>query len=94
MNLKYQLQQGMRIWVTWRIALSDIQSYFKYIIEKHETVTDNLTIRIYANQIENKITYKIKARYFLECWTSETILFFRGAKSKTTNIKNGKMCLA
>ena len=62
-EFKYQLKQGMRIWVTWRIALSEIQSYFKYIIEKHETVTDNLTIRIYANQIENTITYKIKARY-------------------------------
>ena len=32
-------------------SVSDIQDYFKYIIIKHEAVTDNLPIRIYVNQI-------------------------------------------
>ena len=40
-------------------SISFIQDYFKYIIEKHETVTDNLPIRIYMNQIESRITLKI-----------------------------------
>ena len=40
-------------------SISYIQDYFKYIIEKHETVTDNPPIRIYMNQIESRITFKI-----------------------------------
>ena len=80
----------MKIWVTWRFTLWDIQNYFKYIIRNHEAVTDNLTIRIYTNQIENKITYKTKAGYYLELLTSEMMEFIGGAKSKTTKIKNGK----
>ena len=31
-----------------------------YVIKKHETVTDYPIIRIYANQIENQIRFKIK----------------------------------
>ena len=38
--------------------LSHIQDYFKYITKKHETVTDNPPIRIYANKIENRLTIK------------------------------------
>ena len=40
-------------------SISYIQDYFKYIIEKHETVTHNPPIRIYMNQIESRITFKI-----------------------------------
>ena len=38
----------------------DIQDYFKYIIIKHETVTDNLPIKVYVNQIEKRIIFTIK----------------------------------
>ena len=31
-------------------SVSDIQDYFEYIIKKHETVTDNPSIRIYVNR--------------------------------------------
>ena len=31
--------------------VSDIQDYFKYILKKHETVTDNPSIMIYVNKI-------------------------------------------
>ena len=44
----------------------DIQDYFGYIIKKHGTVTDNPSIRIYVNKIENRITFKIKTRYYLK----------------------------
>ena len=44
-------------------SVSDIQDYFKYILKKHETVTDNPSIRIYVNKIENRITFKIKTGY-------------------------------
>ena len=47
-------------------TLSDTQDYFEYILKKHGEKTDNLPIRIYINKIENKITFKIKARYHLE----------------------------
>ena len=42
-------------------SVSDIQNYFEFIIKKHETVTDNPSIMIYVNKIENRITFKIKA---------------------------------
>ena len=41
-------------------SVSDIQNYFEHIIKKHETVTDNSSITIYVNKIENGITFKIK----------------------------------
>ena len=47
-------------------SVSDIQDYFEYILKKHETVTDNLSIRIYINKIEIRIIFKIKTRYYLE----------------------------
>ena len=53
--------------------MSDIQNYFRYIIKKHEIVTDNPPIRIYDNKIENRITFKIKTGYYLELLTLETM---------------------
>ena len=47
-------------------SLSDIQEYFEYIIKKHDTVTDNPSIKIYVNKIENTIVFKIKTGYYLE----------------------------
>ena len=41
-------------------SVSDIQEHFEYIIEKHETVTENSSIRVYVNGIENRITFKIE----------------------------------
>ena len=41
-------------------SVPDIQEYFEYIIEKHEAVTENSSIRVYVNGIENGITFKIE----------------------------------
>ena len=49
-------------------SVSDIQDYFKYIL-KTETVNDNSSIMIYLNKIENRITFEIKAGYYLELLT-------------------------
>ena len=46
--------------------VKDIQYYFKYIIKKHETLADNPPIKIYGNIIENRITFKIKTRLYLQ----------------------------
>ena len=47
-------------------SVSDIQEYLGYIIKKHETVTDNPSIRIYVNETENRIRFKITTGYFLK----------------------------
>ena len=44
-------------------SVSDIQDYFEYILRKHETVTDNPSIMIYVNKIENRITFEIMIGY-------------------------------
>ena len=42
------------------------KTVYQYTIKKHEAITDNHSIRIYVNKIENRITFKIKAGYYLE----------------------------
>ena len=44
-------------------SVSAIQDYWEYISKKHETVTDNPSIRIYINKIENRIAFKTKVGY-------------------------------
>ena len=46
-------------------SVSNIQDYFKYILKKYETVADNLSIRIYINKLEDRITFKKKTGYYL-----------------------------
>ena len=41
-------------------SIADIQDYFKFIIGKHETLTENLPIKVYPNTVKNKIVFKIK----------------------------------
>ena len=43
-----------------------IQNYVENIIKKHKTVTDNRPIRLYANNIENRITFKIKSGTYIK----------------------------
>ena len=41
-------------------SISDIQGYFEYILKNDIEKIDNLSIRICANTMENRITFKIK----------------------------------
>ena len=66
--------------------ISDIQDYFVYIIKKQEK-TVNPSIRIYTNQIKNRIMFKIKAGYF-KLLTTQTMKLLGGTKSKITNDKS------
>ena len=77
----FQLPDGLH-------SVSDIQDYFEYILKKHETVTDNPSIMIYLNKIENRIRFKIKAEYYVEHVTCETMKLLGGTKSKITKDKN------
>ena len=49
------------------------KNYFKYILKRHDKITDNPSIMKYVNKIENRITFKIKTGYYIEILTSETI---------------------
>ena len=62
-------------------------------LKKHGENTNNLSIRIYVNKIENRITFKIKIRYYLKLLTPETIKLLPSTKIKITKEKRVKMCL-
>ena len=76
-NGKFELPDGS-------YSVSDIQDHFKYIIKKHETFTYHSPIRIYVNQREYRITFRIKTWYYLELLTSETMKLLGITNSKIT----------
>ena len=69
-------------------SVSDIQDYFEYILKKHSENVDNVSIRMYINRIENRITFKIKNGYYLELLTPETMKLLGSTESKITKDKN------
>ena len=71
-------------------SISDIQDYFEYILKKNGEKTVNLSIRIYINKIENRITFKIRTGYYLELLTSERMKLLGSTKSKITKNENGE----
>ena len=71
-------------------SVSDIQDYFAYILKKHSESIDNPSVRMYVNRIENRITFKIKSRYYLELLTPETMKLLGSTESKITKDKNGE----
>ena len=71
-------------------SVSDIQDYFKYILKKHGENINNLSVRIYINKIENRITFKIKTGYSLELLTPETMKLLGSTENKITKDKNGE----
>ena len=74
-------------------SVSDVPDYFEYILKKYVTVTDNPSIGIYVNKIENRITFEIKTWYYLELLTTETMKLLGGTNSRQLKIKTVKMCL-
>ena len=71
-NEEFQLPNGS-------YSASDNQSYFEYVLKKHRK-TDNPSIKIYVNKIENGITSKTKTRYYLKLLTPETIKLLGSTK--------------
>ena len=71
-------------------SISDIQGYFEYIWKKHGEKTDNPSIRIYVNKIENRITFKIKTGYYLKLLTPETMKLLGTIKNEITKYENGE----
>ena len=63
-------------------SISHIQDYFEYILKKHVENIDNPSVKIYVNQIENGITFRIKNGYSLELLTPETMKLLEALKIK------------
>ena len=55
-NDEFELRDGS-------YSVSDIQDCFEFILEKHGEDIDELSVEIYVNKIENRITFKIKDGY-------------------------------
>ena len=74
--------------IQYQVSKIILKKYFK---KKNGEKTVNLSMRIYMNKIENKITFKIKAGYYLKLLTSETTKLLRNTKSKVPKNENGEV---
>ena len=81
-NDKFELPDGS-------YSVTDIRDYFEYII-KNEIVTHNPPIRIYANKIENNVTFRIKTGYYLNLLRLETMKLLVRTKIKITKDEKGE----
>ena len=70
--------------------ISEIQDYIKYIIKKHKAIGENAPILIYANNINNRIVFKIKTGYKLELLSKETMKLLGSTKDVIDADKNSE----
>ena len=68
--------------------MSEIQEYIEYIIKKHKAIGETAPILIYANNITNRIIFKIKTGYKLESLSKETMKLLGSTKDLDKNIEN------
>ena len=80
-NGKFELRDGS-------YSVSDIQDYFEYILRKHRENTDKLSVQIYVNKFENRVTFKIKNGYSLKLLTPETMKLLGSTKNKIAKEKH------
>ena len=71
-------------------SISEIQDYFEFIMKKHEPLSENPSIQIYANKIKIRIVFKIKTGYKLELLTPEKMKLLGSTKKLVDNDKNGE----
>ena len=62
----------------WSYSVLNIQDYFEHILKKHLINIDKISVKIYVNKIEKRITLRIKNGYILELLTHETIKLVGG----------------
>ena len=74
-------------------SVSDVQVYFEYIFKKHGEKSNNPSIRMNINRIENRITFNIKAGYYLELLMAKMTRLLGSTKNKITKDENGEICL-
>ena len=68
--------------------VSNIQDYSEYILKKPGENSDNLSVKVYVNEIGNSIIFKIKNGYSLELLTLETMKLLGSNENKITKDKN------
>ena len=71
-------------------ALSNLSIYYTWKNIKKSYKSNNPSIMIYVNEIENRITLKIKTGYYLELLMPETVKLLGSTKSKINKDKNGE----
>ena len=73
-------------------SVPDIQDYFHFIIQKHETITDeDSPVKVYANKIKNRIVFKVKTGHKLELLTKETMQLLGSSKKEIDQDKDGEL---
>ena len=70
--------------------IPDIKNYLECIIKKHETITNTAPILIYANNVINRIVFKIKTGYKLELLSKETMKLLGSTKNIIDSDKNSE----
>ena len=84
-NWKFGSDMELRISITWRIICRiRYSSLFWIYLKKHGENTDEPSIIIYINKIENRITFKIKTGYYFEPLTHEKMELLGSTKNKIT----------
>ena len=71
-------------------TIDDIQDYFEFTIKKHETLTDNPSVKIYSNKIKNRIVFKIKNGRKQELLTPETMKLLASTKNVVDKDENSE----
>ena len=67
-----------------------IQNYIEYVIKKHEKIAEIAPILIYANNITNRVVFKIKTGYKLELLSKETMKLLGSTRDTTDADKNSE----
>ena len=62
-----------------------------YHQKKHETLTENAPVQIYANKIQNRIVFEIKTGYKLELLTPEAVKLLGSTKKDVDKVKDGEI---
>ena len=86
MDDKFELSDGSY----YVYSVPDTSDFLKCIIKKHETLTDNPSIRIHIKKIKNRITFKIKTGYYIQRLIPETRKLRRSTKNNIMEDKNGE----
>ena len=70
-------------------SVADVNGYFQYIIKKHTTDTDLLSV--FVNRILNRVAFKMKSGVSLELMNDATKRFLGSSKSVITGEINGDL---
>ena len=80
---KFELSDGS-------YSVSNTQDYFEYILKMLGENIDKPSVKIYVNEIKNRITFKIKNWCSVELLTHVTMKLLGSTENKITENKNGE----